>query len=89
MVAQCNKDSLWLYFASAPMNPHDFNPAFNCHNIVIYVDFYAETSKLNFHNKEVKSQTGPDSSINHMKAMIFLLCVLTENFMHKELPGLI
>lgn len=73
MVLQYNKDSLWLYFASAPMNAHGFNPAFNCHNIVIYVGFYAETSKLNFHNKEVKSQTGPDSSINHIKAMIFVM----------------
>lgn len=52
---------------------HDYNPAFNCHNIVIYVGFYSETSKLNFHNKEVKSQTGPDSSINHIKAVIFVM----------------
>lgn len=73
MVLQCNKNSLWLCFASAPMNPDNFHCAFNCHNIVIYVGFYAETSKLNFHNKEVKSQTGRDSSINHIKAMISVM----------------
>ena len=73
IVLQYNKHSLWLYFASAPMHPYDFNPAFNCYNIVIYVGFYSATSKLNFHNKEVKSRTGPDSSINHIKAMIFVM----------------
>lgn len=78
IVFQYNKHFLWLCFASAPTHPYDFSPAFNCHNIVIYVGVYSETSMLNFHNKEVESQTGPDSCINHIKAMIFVMCLHRE-----------
>lgn len=75
---QYNKHPLWLRFASALKNPYDFKPAFNCHNVVIYVKFYSATSKLHFHNEEAKSQTGPDSAINHIKAMTFVMLLHRE-----------
>lgn len=73
MMFSNSKDTLWPCFASALMHPNDFNTVLSCHKIVHCVDFYSVTSKLNFHNREVKSQIGPDSSINHIKATIFVM----------------
>lgn len=73
MMFPYSKVTLWPCFASAPVHPNDFNTALSCHKIVLCVGFYSVTTKLNFHNREVISQIGPDSSINHIKAMIFVM----------------
>lgn len=77
-VLRYNKHPLWLCLASALKNPYDFKPAFNCHNVVIYIGFYSATSRLHFHNEEAKSRTGPDSAINHTKAVTFVMLLHRE-----------